>query len=177
MLMSREELIGMHYGVVDIIVDKILSQEYYSQFKQMRDDLHSEGTIGMIKAIDNYDETRGAKLITYISLRIRGYVLNHIAKHIREVSPLVDIENIDSVSSHDPFEEEVAIEQFDLINKYEPKHLIDKEIYHRILMGGSTTREIANEFNITKNAIKKRKARLIAKLREQITEGERLYED
>lgn len=44
-------------------------------------DLISEGTLGLSKAIDNYDVTRGQKFITYAVYWIKSYINTAIANH------------------------------------------------------------------------------------------------
>ncbi len=53
------------------------------------DDLISAGTIGLIKAIDTYDKSKGSRLVTYASKCIDNellMLLRHEKKHVREVS-------------------------------------------------------------------------------------------
>ena len=54
------------------------------------EDLISEGTIGLIEAVNRFDYTRGFRLLTYSKFWIRRYlnlaVQNHISKNYRLVS-------------------------------------------------------------------------------------------
>lgn len=54
------------------------------------EDLISEGTIGLIEAVNRFDYTRGFRLLTYAKFWIRRYlnlaVQNHISKNYRLVS-------------------------------------------------------------------------------------------
>jgi len=44
------------------------------------DDLISAGTVGLIKAVDGFDASRGAKLETYARYRIKGAILDELRK-------------------------------------------------------------------------------------------------
>ena len=44
------------------------------------DDLVSAGTVGLIKAVDDFDPARGAKLETYARYRIKGAILDELRK-------------------------------------------------------------------------------------------------
>jgi RNA polymerase sigma factor for flagellar operon FliA len=44
------------------------------------DDLISAGTVGLIKAVDDFDPARGAKLETYARYRIKGAILDELRK-------------------------------------------------------------------------------------------------
>jgi len=44
------------------------------------DDLTSAGTLGLIKAVDDFDPARGAKLETYARYRIKGSILDELRK-------------------------------------------------------------------------------------------------
>jgi RNA polymerase sigma factor for flagellar operon FliA len=44
------------------------------------EDLISAGTVGLIKAVDDFDPTRGARLETYARYRIRGAILDDLRK-------------------------------------------------------------------------------------------------
>lgn len=66
--MTRDELIKNNLGLVHSCVKKFLGRgiEY--------DDLYSSGCVGLIKAIDNFDESLGYKLSTYAVPVILGEI-------------------------------------------------------------------------------------------------------
>ena len=66
--MTRDELIEQNLGLVHACAKKFIGRgiEY--------DDLYSAGTIGLIKAIDNFDITLGYKLSTYAVPVILGEI-------------------------------------------------------------------------------------------------------
>src|SRR3989339_1945769 len=45
------------------------------------DDLVSDGTIGLLKASDNFDPKRGVKFETYASYRVRGEILDGLKNY------------------------------------------------------------------------------------------------
>ncbi len=171
---SREEKILRYYGLVEVVIDRLLSKGYYKPFRPLRDDLIGEGQLGLIQAIDTYDPSKGAKVVTYISLKVRGYALDFIRKHRRITTPEVDIDNealqrkfIEELS-YDPWNEEEREERFELIDKYEPKDEINRKIYHLVVMGGLTCKELAEEFQVSLNCIKKRKKRFLIRLHKEM---------
>ena len=66
--MTRDELIEQNLGLVHSCCKKFTGRgiEY--------DDLFSTGCVGLIKAIDNFDETLGYKLSTYAVPVILGEI-------------------------------------------------------------------------------------------------------
>ncbi len=69
---DRERLIAEHICLVHHVVGRIGA---HLPDNVERDDLVSAGILGLIKAIDRYDASRGAKLATYASSVIRGEVM------------------------------------------------------------------------------------------------------
>lgn len=69
---QREHLITEHVRLVHHIVGRIGA---HLPENVDREDLVSAGILGLIKAIDRYDASRGAKLATYASSVIRGEVM------------------------------------------------------------------------------------------------------
>lgn len=67
----RDELITMHLPLV-----RHLARRYRDRGESL-DDLVQIGTVGLIKAIDGYDPTRGAELSTYATPTILGEIKRH----------------------------------------------------------------------------------------------------
>lgn len=174
--MNREGKIIKYYGLIDVILDKLLTVPYYHPYKYMRDDLHGEAVLGLIAAIDTYDKGRETKEVTYISLKVRGYIINLIRKQRKYESPLIDID--DKTLQNIPDEGEPYVEpDYELIDLNEPTDEINKAIYHRCLMGSTTCQSISDEFGISRDSVQKRKRRLLKRLKKQIIIGEESYED
>jgi RNA polymerase sigma factor (sigma-70 family) len=172
---ERDLTITKHFGLVEVIIDRLLSKGNYKTFRRLRDDLIGEGMLGLIMAVDTYDPDRGAKLTTYISLKVRGHALDYIRKYKRVTTPEVDIDNaalqrkyVEELS-YNPWTWEDVVEKFDLIDKHEPDDRVNRKIYHRIIMGGMTCKELAVELGQSLNSIKKRKKRLLTRLGKEIT--------
>lgn len=72
---ERERLIADHVRLVHHIVGRISA---HLPENVDHEDLISAGILGLIKAIDRYDASRGAKLATYASSVIRGEVMESL---------------------------------------------------------------------------------------------------
>ena len=80
---SRNLLVEYNLRLVAHIVKK------YQAANRSTEDLLSIGTIGLIKAINTYDETKGSRLVTYASRCIENELLMRLRqerKEAREVS-------------------------------------------------------------------------------------------
>jgi RNA polymerase sigma factor for flagellar operon FliA len=74
---ERDQLVLEHLPQVRLIAGRI----HERLPKQVPlDDLISAGVIGLMTAIDNFDPSRGVKLRTFAEHKIRGYILNSLAK-------------------------------------------------------------------------------------------------
>lgn len=169
----RQRMITNYHGLVEVVVDKLLAHPNYQHFRFMRDDLLGEGYLGLILAIDTYKKGKGTTIVTYISMKVRGRSIDCIRKHKRLTTPLIDIGNttIENLTAKEyDYEEELVSEeaQYELIDQYEPKNEINKEIYHTQLMGSATNQEVADTFGVSINSIKKRKARMKSDLRDKL---------
>lgn len=124
---ERERLIAEHICLVHHIVGRIGA---HLPDNVEREDLVSAGILGLIKAIDRYDERRGAKLSTYAGSVIRGEVMESLrakdwaprsvrrrARQIAEVTA-----RLEYVLGRPPTEAEIA-EELDL----------DLDAYHKAL--------------------------------------------
>ncbi|MDY2888273.1 MAG: RNA polymerase sporulation sigma factor SigK [Candidatus Caccosoma sp.] len=80
--LAREKLITHNLRLVAHIVKK------YDNCKTLNDDLISVGTIGLIKAIDSYDENKAKKLSSYLSRCIENEILMYIRSNKKVISTL-----------------------------------------------------------------------------------------
>ncbi len=76
-LIDREEMVKQHLWLVRCIAQSIA--EALPKTVDVHD-LISAGTVGLIKAVDEYDPARGAKLETYARYRIRGAIFDELRK-------------------------------------------------------------------------------------------------
>ena len=90
---AREKLIMHNLRLVAHIVKK-----YYSTFKE-QDDLISIGTIGLIKAIDSFNDEKGAKFATYdekTKKTMRTKLFNKLQKKLAEIAKIqAEIEELE----------------------------------------------------------------------------------
>lgn len=73
----REQMILRHLPLVHHIARKFARRLYYVELAEL-DDLVSAGTIGLIQAVDKFDEDRGLAFSTYAGPRIRGAIRDQL---------------------------------------------------------------------------------------------------
>ncbi len=74
----KEELIKKNIPLVKYIASKIIiGKNKYVEYE----DLISYGMIGLMDAINKYDDTRGMKFSTYAAIRINGSIIDEIRKN------------------------------------------------------------------------------------------------
>lgn len=76
-------------------------KKYYSNYSD-QDDLISIGTIGLIKAVNTFDESKGIKLATYASKCIENEVLMYFRSQKKTAQDVSINEPIDSDSEGNP---------------------------------------------------------------------------
>ncbi|MCQ2353910.1 MAG: RNA polymerase sporulation sigma factor SigK [Clostridia bacterium] len=86
---AREELIVHNLRLVSHIVRK-----YYSSGKD-QEDLVSIGTVGLIKAVDSFDVSHGARFATYAARCIQNEILMHFRRQRKLQSEVSINETID----------------------------------------------------------------------------------
>jgi len=110
----------------EIIVNEFLpSIRYHASMLKLRlppsvemDDLVSSGVVGLLDALDKYDDSRGIKFKTYAEFRIRGSMLDYLREMDwfprsarRNAARLQNTyTRLEAVLGHPPSEEEVAME-------------------------------------------------------------------
>jgi RNA polymerase sigma factor FliA len=72
---ARETLIIDHLPKVRYIADRIAAKLPPSV---ERDDLYGAGVIGLIDAVERYDESRGVAFTTFAEMRVRGAILDNL---------------------------------------------------------------------------------------------------
>jgi RNA polymerase sigma factor FliA len=72
---SRDTLIIDHLPKVRFIADRIAAKLPPSV---ERDDLYGAGVIGLIDAVERYDESRGVAFTTFAEMRVRGAILDNL---------------------------------------------------------------------------------------------------
>lgn len=71
----RENLIMTHLPKVKYIADRIAAKLPASV---ERDDLYGAGVVGLIDAVERFDDTRGVAFTTFAELRVRGAILDNL---------------------------------------------------------------------------------------------------
>src|SRR3990172_7556161 len=80
------------------------------------EDILSYGTIGLIEALDRFDDTKGVKFETYAISRIRGAIidalrsLDRLPRSVRQKARLIDAIHVSFTLEHgrEPTDQEVA---------------------------------------------------------------------
>ncbi len=176
---AREKLIEHNLRLVAHIVKK-----YHSQERDL-DDLISIGTIGLIKAVNTFDEKKGGRLATYAARCIENELLMMLRqekKLLREVS-LYEPIGTDQEGNHINLmdilctDEATMIEQ--MIHQYYLRHLYqavqyledDRErkiIIQRYGLSGNrahTQKEVASALGISRSYVSRIEKRALEKLK------------
>ncbi|MFQ5538167.1 MAG: sigma-70 family RNA polymerase sigma factor [Gemmatimonadota bacterium] len=74
---AREELLLRHMGLVHHVARQVIRT---TRVNAAFDELVSAGTIGLMKAIENFDPSRGLAFSTFAAPRIRGSVLDDLRR-------------------------------------------------------------------------------------------------
>lgn len=176
---AREALIEHNLRLVAHIVKK-----YYPTCRN-QDDLVSIGTVGLIKAIDSFDITNGARFATYASRCLQNEILMYFRSQKKtacevSINETIDIDKdgnpltyIDVISCEDTIAEDIDLrlnskKAIDLINTV----LTDRERQIIVLRYGLnnrkpvTQREIAAAFGISRSYVSRIEKSAIDKLRD-----------
>lgn len=182
-LKAKNKIIEHNLRLVAHIVKK------YSSDIEEQDDLISIGTIGLIKGVNTFDESKGIKLATYASKCIENEILMYFRSK-KKISQDISInEPIDSDSEGNPltlmdiiFTEEDTAEKIDdqlMISKlYHHLNELDDErekniIIMRYGLFGTkelTQNEIAKKLNISRSYVSRIEKKVIEKLRKKLLE-------
>lgn len=181
---ARAQLIEHNLRLVAHVIKK-----YYCNSAE-QDDLISIGTIGLIKAVDSFDHTKGTRLATYAARCIENELLMHFrqAKKSAGVISLADPIDVDSEGnpltlSDIIFENNTMIEDIDLSEKtkklYSLVEKIDDEREKNIIIDryglydkdALTQREIAKKLNISRSYVSRIEKKILEKLKSEFDES------
>ncbi|MCI5108792.1 MAG: sigma-70 family RNA polymerase sigma factor [Candidatus Pacebacteria bacterium] len=175
-----------------------VAKQYQNQGLSLSD-LINEGNLGLIKAAQRFDETRGFKFISYAVWWIRQSILQAIAEHARIVRlPLNKIGSINKISKtftqleqqyeREPSSDEIAKvldipeDEVEESLRHKAKHVSmdaplatekdDRNMYDVVLKGDNSTRP---EANLMSESLKKEVERALCTLTSRESDILRLY--
>ena len=178
---ARGVLIERNLRLVSHIVKK-----YYSKTNDT-DDLISIGTIGLIKAIDSFDYTKGTRLATYASRCIENEILMHFRGIKKQGNDVLLGDTIDIDKDGNPLTiEDIISDSRDLAEDLEKKTRweqvaayienmedeLEKEIV--ILRYGLnnkkplTQREVAARLNISRSYVSRIEKKVLSDIRKRV---------
>ena len=180
-LEARNILIERNLRLVTHIMKK-----YYTQTSD-QEDLISIGTIGLIKGIETFDDSKGARLATYAARCVENEILMHfraIRKSAQDVSlsdPIetgadgMPLELMEVIAEEGDLLEQVSSrEQRRLLRQMVETHLTEQEkqvIRLRYGLDGESPRrqrEVAQVTNLSRSYISRIEKRALEKLRAEL---------
>ena len=181
---ARGELIEHNLRLVAHIIKK-----YYSRAAD-QDDLISIGTIGLIKAVNTFDYTKGIRLATYASRCVENEILMHFRagkKSAQDVSISEPIDTdkdgqqltlIDVLAVDDTIVDDLELKlNAEKLRRYIAEVLDDREqqvILWRYGLGGKerTQREVARALDISRSYVSRIEKRALEKLKKRYEAGD-----
>ena len=181
---AREELILHNLRLVSHIVRK-----YYSSVKN-QDDLLSIGSIGLIKAVDSFDEKNGVRFATYASKCIQNEILMYFRSRKKlsnevSINDTIDVDRdgnpltyIDVISVEDNTDEELdrkilsgkALQLVNTVLTEREREIIALRYGLFGVKKPLTQREVALKLGISRSYVSRLEKGALEKLREQMVE-------
>lgn len=153
---TEEEIIKLE----PIIYYQLHRLNLFKRFYSYRDDFLQEGRMAIWKALTSFDDSRGAKLTTYVNVVVRNYLLNYV----RSMRLYENERNI-------PFDEDLFLVDFEpienmeeLINDYGVES--HKKMLADYFIEGMTQQEVANANGVSQQWV----SNVITKFRERLKE-------
>lgn len=175
---ARNRLVNHNMRLVAHIIKK-----YYANYSE-QEDIISIGTIGLIKAVNTFDYTKGTKLATYASRCIENEIFMHFRSQKKSAQDVSMNEPIDTDGEGNPltftdiiYSDETIFEDVDLKLKterlYEYLKRIDDPRERQILImryglydtEPYTQREIAAKLGISRSYVSRIEKKAIEELR------------
>jgi len=165
-------------------------KKYYSNVRD-QDDLISIGTIGLIKAVNTFDYSKGARLATYASRCIENEILMHFRASKKTAQDVSFSEPIDTDKDGHPLtlsdviaEENNIADDIDLrlnaeklynyINDIlEDRERIIIELRYGLTGEALTQREVAKILNISRSYVSRIEKKALEKLKKRFDLGDK----
>lgn len=181
---ARQRLVEHNLRLVAHIIKK-----YYAG-TQDQEDLVSIGTIGLIKAVDTFDETKGPRLVTYASRCIENEILMHFRSIKKTAQDISLSEPIDTDSEGRPLtlmdvlaQEDTLTEELDLkinsekLGRYVQETLDERErriitLRYGLIGPALTQRQVAKRLGISRSYISRLETKALNKLRRRYERGD-----
>ena len=183
--MARQRLIEHNLRLVAHIIKK-----YYAN-AQNQEDLVSIGTIGLIKAVDTFDSTKGSRLATYAARCIENEILMHFRAAKKTAQDVSLSEPIDTDSEGRPLtlmdvlaQEDTIVDDLDhkikaeKLGRYIRESLDPREreiIALRYGLGGAplTQWQVAERLAISRSYVSRLETKALGKLRRRYDRGDK----
>ncbi len=183
-LAARNRLVEHNLRLVAHIIKK-----YYSSVRD-QDDLISIGTIGLMKAVNTFDHTKGVRLATYASRCVENEVLMYFRstrKTAQDVSITEPIETdkeghtltlMDVIAAEDTIADDLDNKiNATKLYRYMEETLTDreKEILcwrYGLIHDPLTQREVAKKLNISRSYVSRIEKKALEKLRRRFERGD-----
>ena len=181
---ARQRLIEHNLRLVAHIIKK-----YYAN-AQNQEDLVSIGTIGLIKAVDTFDETKGPRLATYAARCIENEILMHFRAAKKTAQDVSLSEPIDTDSEGRPLtlmdvlaQEDTIVDDLDRkvniekLGRYIRESLDEREKEIIVLRYGLCGRplsqwQVAQRLDISRSYVSRLETKALAKLRRRYDRGD-----
>lgn len=181
---ARNKLVEHNLRLVAHIIKK-----YYSSVRD-QDDLISIGTIGLMKAVNTFDHTKGVRLATYASRCVENEILMYFRanrKTAQDVSIMEPIETdkeghtltlMDVIAAEDTIADDLELKvNATKLYRYMEETLTDreKEIIdwrYGLTREPMTQREVARQLNISRSYVSRIEKKALEKLRQRFERGD-----
>jgi len=185
--LSNKREAERYIGLVDVVVDSYIKHSLKGHMRYLREEMMSEGYIGLMEALKKYDPSKKASKITYISVVIRWrlyHLIHSFIKKEKNERRLIDnlfkdleeeLVYYDMIPKTEKEKHEEEVEKYKLIDRLtnEIKDPATKEIFLNTVVDKlKTNKELAEELGLTVAAVKMRRSRLVKKLRKQLKSEE-----
>jgi RNA polymerase sigma factor (sigma-70 family) len=138
-----------------------LAKKYSSNSHDI-DDLVQEGMIGVIKAVDNFDETKDTKFSTYAVFWIKKYILDYLNRHSSAIHSEY-YETLDSITD----DSDIEIEDQSKISLNFPANFPkqEKQVIIELYEYEFTLKQVALNLGISRERARQLKEKALRRLK------------